>query len=423
MTTRKSLALGRFSIGMGDRFGLQGVAQVRAVQQAEREGVVVTPVWNKSNREHQIVGTLPADVRAEADTAVRAVEWRHPFFVDADHIGLKNADGFVEACDFFTLDVAEAIGHTAPAETVNALVRHLSPYAGALQLPGLDGPLAFDAAAIQSGAHDYLAAVQEAARLYHHIAKARGARPFLVEVSMDEVNRPQSPADLLVILAALAAEKVPVRTIAPRFTGAFHKGVDYVGDPAQFEREFDADAAVVAFAVRKFGLPPDLKLSVHSGSDKFAIYPAIRRVTRRRECGVHLKTAGTTWLEEAAGLAESGEAGLAIVKEIYAQSLARFDEFCAPYAAVIAIERTHLPALETVANWEGWRFANALRHNQTACLEFNPHLRQLLHVGYKAAAEMGARYRDAVTAAGSIVGPAVTRNLLEKHIRPLFLGA
>ncbi|MEI7437468.1 MAG: tagaturonate epimerase family protein, partial [bacterium] len=318
--------------------------------------------------------------------------------------------------------VADAIGHTVPAEMVNALVKHLSPYVGNLQLPGLDEPLPLDTATLQSSAHQYLAAVQEAARLYHHIAKGRGARPFLVEVSMDEVNQPQSPADLLVILAALAAEKVPVRTIAPRFTGAFHKGVDYIGDPAQFEREFDADAAVVAFAVRKFGLPPDLKLSVHSGSDKFAIYPAIRRVTRRRECGVHLKTAGTTWLEEAAGLAESGDEGLAIVKEIYAQSLARFDEFCAPYAAVIAIERTHLPAMETVANWEGWRFAKALRHNHTNCLEFNPHLRQLLHVGYKAAAEMGPRYRNAVTAAEAFVGPAVTRNLLERHIRPLFLG-
>ena len=421
MTTKKHTALARYSIGMGDRFGLQGVAQARAVQQAETEGVVVTPVWNKSNREHQLVGTQPADVRREADAAVQTLGWTHPYFVDADHIGFKNVDGFVDASDFFTLDVADAIGRTAPAETVNALVKHLSPYIGALQLPGLDEPLKLEAATLHAAAHSYLAAVQEAARLYRHIAKARGARPFMVEVSMDEVNQPQSPADLLVILAALAAEKVPVRTIAPRFTGAFHKGVDYVGDPARFEREFDADAAVVAFAVRKFGLPPDLKLSVHSGSDKYAIYPAIRRVTRRRECGVHLKTAGTTWLEEAAGLAESGDAGLAIVKEVYAQAMTRFDEFCAPYAAVISIDRAQLPSPETVAQWEGRRFALALRHTHTACPEFNPNLRQLMHVGYKAAAEMGARYRDAVTAAETIVGAAVTRNLLERHIRPLFL--
>src|SRR5450759_3949830 len=86
MTTRKIVALARYSIGMGDRFGLQGVAQARAVQQAAKEGVVVTPVWNKSNREHQLAGTLPADVRREADAAVHTAGWTQPSFVDADHI-------------------------------------------------------------------------------------------------------------------------------------------------------------------------------------------------------------------------------------------------------------------------------------------------------------------------------------------------
>src|SRR5450759_4682581 len=86
MTTRKIVALARYSIGMGDRFGLQGIAQARAVQQAAQEGVVVTPVWNKSNREHQLAGTLPADVRREADAAVHTAGWTQPSFVDADHI-------------------------------------------------------------------------------------------------------------------------------------------------------------------------------------------------------------------------------------------------------------------------------------------------------------------------------------------------
>ena len=98
------------------------------------------------------------------------------------------------------------------------------------------------------------------------------------------------------LLAALADEKVRAQTIAPKFTGRFNKGVDYVGDLAQFEREFSDDLAVIAHAVARYGLPANLKLSVHSGSDKFSLYPIIRRALARTGAGVHLKTAGTTWL-------------------------------------------------------------------------------------------------------------------------------
>ncbi|MFX9150233.1 tagaturonate epimerase family protein, partial [Acinetobacter baumannii] len=85
----------------------------------------------------------------------------------------------------------------------------------------------------------------------------------------------------------LAAEGIPLQTIAPKFTGRFNKGVDYVGDVRQFEKEFNDDLAVIAFAVKAFGLPASLKLSVHSGSDKFSIYPAIRKALRRIDAGVH----------------------------------------------------------------------------------------------------------------------------------------
>ncbi len=121
-------------------------------------------------------------------------------------------------------------------------------------------------------ANKYLAAVQKAGVIYRYIAERKGSTPFATEVSMDETDSPQTPAELLVILAALADEKIPLQTIAPKFTGRFNKGVDYVGDVAQFEKEFADDLAVIAHAVKQYHLPQNLKLSVHSGSDKFSIY-------------------------------------------------------------------------------------------------------------------------------------------------------
>ncbi len=131
---------------------------------------------------------------------------------------------------------------------------------------------------------------------------------------MDETDSPQTPPELLIILAALADEQIPIQTIAPKFTGRFNKGVDYVGDLKQFEQEFNEDLAVIAFAVQQYGLPPSLKLSVHSGSDKFSIYEPIRHALKNLTPASTSRRPGTTWLEELIGLAEAGGDGLEIAQ-------------------------------------------------------------------------------------------------------------
>ncbi len=291
------MRLPKFSMGIGDRFAHQGTAQLDAIIEASRQGAVVAPVWNKSHREHTIVGSSPADVRDEADDAVQARGWTGPYFVDADHIGLGTVDGFIESSDFFTLDV---------------------------------------------------------------------------------------------------------------------------GDVEKFTQEFEADLAVIDFAVGRFGLPENLKLSVHSGSDKFSIYGPISRAIKRFDTGVHLKTAGTTWLEELIGLAAAGGDGLAIAKSIYRSAHGRFDELCGPYASVIDINRDGLPSPDEVNRWDETAFASALRHDQS-CPAYNQNLRQLLHVGYKVAAELGTQYTDALDKHAAMVAENVGQNILERHIRPLFV--
>jgi tagaturonate epimerase len=418
MTTAGNL--GKFSFGMGDRFAHQARAQLRAVMLAAERGVNVAPVWNKSNREHAIIGSQPASVRAAAAQAVKELGWKGPWHVDADHIRLETVDAFLDSADFFTIDVADSIGRAAPEETVLAFAKRHPELAGKLEIPRLDRPLELSPVEVSRVAGKYLSAAQEAGRIFRHIATARGEGNSIIEISMDETDSPQTPPELLVILAALADEGIPLQTIAPKFTGRFNKGVDYAGDVAQFEREFNADIAVIAYAVQKYGLPQNLKLSVHSGSDKFSIYGPIRRALAKFDAGVHLKTAGTTWLEELIGLAEAGGDGLALAKEIYTQAFEHREELCAPYATVIDLDPAKLPRPEQLAHWTPEQFVNALRHDPK-CREFNPHLRQLLHVGYKMAAKMGDRYLNMLDACESTIGRNVTTNLYERHLRPLLL--
>lgn len=415
------MILGKYSFGIGDRFGHQGKAQLAGLMKAGAAGVEITPVWNKSHREHSIIGTAPGDVRQEADAAVAACSWNAPYFVDADHIGIANVDGFVEASDFFTLDVADFIGRPADTDVVDAFAAKHEVLTGTLAIDGIAQPFDVQAADLKAIASKYLAAVQEAGRIYRHIVERKGEGTFVTEVSMDETDAPQTPVEMLIILAAIADEGIPARTVAPKFSGRFNKGVDYVGNVEGFSQEFEQDLAVIAYAVEKLGLPADLKLSVHSGSDKFSIYGPIRAALAKFDAGLHLKTAGTTWLEELIGLASAGGEGLAIAQEVYATALGRMDELCGPYATVIDIDRNQLPSAEEVAKWDGETFASTLRHDQN-CGDYNPSVRQLLHVGYKVAAEMGPRFLDALKAYEETIAEHVTTNIYERHIRPLFLG-
>ena len=407
------LPLGKYSFGMGDRFARQARAQLQTCLQAAEAGVDIVPVWNKSNREHVTIGSDPKQCRAAVEAAVRALHWKGPYFLDADHIRLETVDRFLPHCNFYTIDVADWIGRPAPPEAVRRLLdRHPELGQG-------NGPV--DRAALEQIAHKYLLAVLEAGQIYRHIAQAKGPDYFVTEVSMDETDTPQTPMELQVILAALSDEGIPLQTIAPKFTGRFNKGVDYAGDIARFEKEFNQDLAVIASAIRRYGFPPDLKLSIHSGSDKFSIYAPMRRALRRNGAGLHLKTAGTTWLEEIIGLAAAGGGGLALAKEIYAGALAHIDELCAPYAAVLDIDRSRLPAAATVAGWDSGQFVAAVRHDP-ANPAYNPSARQLLHVAYKIAAQMGKRYLKALEHYQDSVAANVTQNLYERHVKPLFLA-
>lgn len=417
----QEMKLSKYSIGTGDRFAHQAKAQLQACIKALAEGVVVVPVWNKSNREHRIIGSEPASTRNAADRAVASMDWKQGYFCDADHITLDTVGRYLDACDFYTIDVADSIGKPAAAEDVNAFVANHSALVGTIALNGTDKNFTITEQTLRVTAEKYLAAVKKAGEVYRVILAAKGAGNFVPEVSMDETDTAQSPVELLIILAAIAAEGIPVQTIAPKFSGRFNKGVDYVGDVAQFEREFALDIAAIDYAVEHFGLPKNLKLSVHSGSDKFSIYGAIHRTIQRLDAGVHLKTAGTTWLEELIGLAEAGGDGLALAKEIYAEAFAHREELCAPYATVIDIDVAELPAPESVAAWTSDQYTSALRHVRGA-ETYNSSLRQLLHVGFKVAAKMGPRYLALLEANEEIIARNVTENLFERHIAPVFLG-
>ncbi|HTI69248.1 MAG TPA: tagaturonate epimerase family protein [Candidatus Limnocylindria bacterium] len=415
------LTLERLSFGVGDRFAHQAKAQLHAFQMLAARGVEVVPVWNKSNREHTFIGSEPQGVYAAASSAIKELGWTKGWHVDADHIRLETVERFLRCSDFFTIDVADSIGKPADATALQAFMNRHPELVGTVEIPGVSTPFTTTRSDVERAVGKYLLATQDAGKIYRHIAERKGEGNIIAEVSMDETDAPQTPPELLVILAALADEKVRAQTIAPKFTGRFNKGVDYVGDLAQFEREFNDDLAVMAYAIARYGLPANLKLSVHSGSDKFSLYPIIRKALQRTGAGVHVKTAGTTWLEEVIGLAEAGGDGLVLAKEIYAYALAHVDELSAPYASVIDIDRAKLPPTEVVNRWTGPQFASAVRHLPQHP-GFNANVRQLLHVSFKLAAKAGSRYLDLLKLNEAIVAQQVTGNLYDRHLKPLFIG-
>ncbi len=414
------MKLNKYSFGIGDRFARQGIAQIMAFQKSLEDNLLITPVWNKSYREHKTVHSFPQSVRNEADEAVKESGWEHDYRVDADHINLSNVDDFIESSDFFTIDVADYINSRVEEEEIEQFIKVNSKFIGEIKIPSIPEPFYIDRDFLWHIGEKFLGAIMEAAKIYQYIKTKKGP-DFIAEVSMDEVEEPQTPVELFMILSGLAQYGVQIQTVAPKFTGRFNKGVDYVGDVNTFQKEFEEDLLVIDYAIREFSFPANLKLSVHSGSDKFSIYGSIHNALKKYDKGVHVKTAGTTWLEELAGLALSGGKGLYLAKDIYSKALNRYDELTAPYATVIDIRRENLPMPEEVNSWDNIKFSQTLRHDQKSP-DYNPEFRQLLHVAYKIAAESGDQFINLVNDNKHVIGPLVTENILNKHIEPIFSG-
>ena len=316
--------------------------------------------------------------------------------------------------------MADYIGRSSDQELIKKFCDKNARYIGQTELPGSNHALNISSDLLRTAAEKYLFAATEAGRIYRHITGSKAGEDVIIEVSMDETDNAQTPEEIFLILAAIAAESIPVRTIAPKFTGRFNKGVDYVGDVNQFRLEFEQDVAALQLAVTEFGLPANLKLSVHSGSDKFSIYPIIKETIHKYNAGIHVKTAGTTWLEEVIGLAAAGGSGLDLAKRIYHESLDRFDELCSPYANVLDIDKAKLPTVDEVNSWDEHKFVASLRHVQSEPL-YNLHFRQLIHVGYKVAAEMGSEYLEALKIYRDEISKNVTENLFDRHIKSIFI--
>ena len=224
------MKLPKYSIGTGDRFGFQGKAQLKAVIKAKEENIDIAIVWNKSHREHVIIGTNPADVLKEAQKSVKELNWKGEYYVDADHVSLSNIDMFIDYCNYFTLDVADLIGHKASDQELKSFIERCERFKGEIRVPNLNEQLQVTDGILQAIADKYLLAIKEAGKIYRKIEKKKGKDNFITEISMDETSKPQTPIEIFFILAAIAEEKIPIQTIAPRFRGKFIKGVDFIGN-------------------------------------------------------------------------------------------------------------------------------------------------------------------------------------------------
>ena len=195
------MELEKYSFGTGDRFARQGRAQLQALIKAKNCSLDIVPVWNKSHREHTIIGSCPDDVRKEADKAVSACNWKNSYYVDADHINMNNVDLFIESSNFFTLDVADFISQRPDEKTLKEFVGRNKKYTGKIEIPPIENALNISEQDITAIGEKFLTAINEAGKIYRRICQAKGADDFITEISMDESDRPQSPAELFFILA------------------------------------------------------------------------------------------------------------------------------------------------------------------------------------------------------------------------------
>jgi len=341
----------RKSAGCGDRLGLATPGHVRAVRQFSG----IAPIFaQQSVRENARTGRTPQQVLDDATWGVFQEGWCQPWGADADHLKTPaDIDAFVAAgYTFYTIDPGDSVdndAHTAPPAAVTAKVQSLPwetledtaqdmerRYLGRTFNLG-EFTLAFDRESLWRAACKYGRAIAHTVQMYRHLASRMGDRPFELEVSVDETETPTSPQEHFFVASELRRLGVQWVSLAPRYVGRFEKGVDYIGDLAQFEAEFTKHLAIA----RHLG---PYKLSLHSGSDKFSIYPIIARHAGDL---VHLKTAGTSYLEALRAIASIAPS---LFREILALARECYEEDRATYH--VSADPARVPPPERLADSE-----------------------------------------------------------------------
>jgi hypothetical protein len=337
--------------GTGDRLGLATPGHVRAFREVEGGAPIFA---QQSMRENARTGRAPQEVIDDAMWGIFQEGWRDSWGADADH--LKSTD-HIDICvaagyTFYTIDPGAYVDNEAHTDEPETLWRKFevlpwsqlndypdamrSRYVGHEHVVG-ENTLVFDEEALLRAACKYGAALAHTARMYHHLAAAMGAEPFELEVSVDETETPTSPLEHIFIATELSRLGVEWVSLAPRYVGRFEKGVDYIGDLEVFDAEFATHAAIA----RAFG---GYKLSIHSGSDKFSIYPLMAKHTQGL---AHLKTAGTSYLEALRAVAGVDPE---LFRKILALAIERYDEDRATYH--VSADKDKVPAPESLADDE-----------------------------------------------------------------------
>jgi hypothetical protein len=358
----------RKSAGCGDRLGLATPGHIRAI----RRSTMVPILAQQSIRENARTGRTPQEVMDDAMWGVFQEGWRQGFGADADHLKTP-AD--IDSCaaagyTFYTIDPGEYVddeaNHAAAAalqHKVEALpweVLESSPGDLVKRLANTPIELADFSASLTEvelfrAAAKYGRAVAHTVSMARHLAGVMGERPFELEMSVDETETVTSLAEHLYIAAELRRLGVKVVSLAPRYVGAFEKGVDYQGDLAEFRTSFSQHLAVA----QVFG---PYKLSLHSGSDKFSIYPIAAQVAGDL---VHLKTAGTSYLEALRAIATVQPP---LFREIMRFAIARYPIDRASYH--VSAQMAEVPDITTLSD------------SRLPALLDNFHARQALHVTF-----------------------------------------
>lgn len=395
----------RTSVGMGDRLGLATPGHIAAVRAT---GGHVAPIFaQQSIREMARTGREPQQVLDDAMWAVFTHNWQNGYGADADHLK-TTAD--IDRClsagfSFFTIDPSAHVDSAADTDSTSTLVAKLSALPWEVLESSPDDLLwrysdrseeletrrvVFTSDLVTRAAVKYGAAVAHVALMYRHLAAQQA--PFELEISVDETDTPTSHAEHLYIVQELQRLGVQWVSLAPRYTGDFEKGVEYGGDLQTLAADLSAHAEIA----RAYG---DYKLSLHSGSDKFSVYPLIAELTRGR---VHLKTAGTSYLEALRVLAVVNPT---LFRAILALAAERYPVDRASYH--VSADLARLPKQSAIAD------------NELPSLLEQHDARQILHVTFGSVlAESGVALRDSLRRSSDLYATMLERHFV-RHLAPL----
>lgn len=410
------LSLEKYSVEIDNYFNQQLSSQLAAFKSLSNNDLNVSLVLKRTLANHSLLSSSSSEFQTQVNKATKTFKFEKNVIISSDNITNDTYNFFVNSCNLFTFSVSDFLLKTASESKVQSFTTFVDSILVNFKSENIDS--AYTSKEVQAFIAKYLGAVEEIAKLYRNLLKDNKNDDFIIEVSLENIDKPLSVVETFFLLSAIAMEDIKLQIFTPKFSGDFLRSTDFNGNKSVFEKELDQNLLLITQMQNKYAIFNNLKLGISSICDKPSLYSTINKALKQYDCGIHLKTTAFSWLNNCYALALANEDSLDFVKSVYAIAYSQIDKLTKAYIKDLKINKEKLPTSADMFMWNAEGMTAVLSLNTD---DYNESVRQLMSVAYSTALEYGDVFSELMTDNATMLEKYQSELLFNNLLKPIFI--